>query len=364
LSDFLKPGCFNARELIQSDDGIDPERLIKIRENLCFVPAFDPADQDRFSFNPNQIDVRELARLIENRVSALRKTCDANLVVMDCHGGLDHISYASFETSLYTMVISEPDLVTFNGTLELFEYYVDNFTNENRCVAKDGSSPNQLSDIYSEYRLSPLPNSKVIFVLNRMSGRFSYKRLLSAYRRQLTASFPPIASIIKEYIVIPADSRLSRSFSEYPFYIELLPESIFVQKLNLIYGSMFGRKVKIRGRSPFYNIFERRGTRKLERYFKADDERRSQAVFAFTAAVQFGLLVAVISFGYLGHLLKVEGKTAGELIVVEYAWIFRPFYVMVGIVSRLISTFLSANITVTICDTSIGYFDVEVGGQL
>jgi hypothetical protein len=66
---------------------------------------------------------------------------------------------------------------------------------------------------------------------------------------------------------------------------------------------------------PHFIIFLREAEQEiLSVYFKADDDRRSQAVFSFTAAVQFGLLIAVISFGYLGHLLKVEGKLQGNLL--------------------------------------------------
>jgi hypothetical protein len=106
--------------------------------------------------------------------------------------------------------------------------------------------------------------------------------------------------MVTQYVMMPADSLLARSFSEYPFYLELLPESIFVQKLSLMYGNIFGRRAKIRGRSPFYRIFERKRLKKLDKYLKSDEERRSQAVFAFTAGVELALLCAVIGLVYIG----------------------------------------------------------------
>jgi MinD-like ATPase involved in chromosome partitioning or flagellar assembly len=333
LSDFLRPGCLSARELIQSVQTFDLERVINIRQNLLFIPAFDPADLDRFTFNPNRIDVLELAEILVTRMSTLIQAYSLDLVIMDCHGGLDHISYASFETSHRTIVVSEPDLVTFNGTLELFDYYVENYTSANPS-GNDGGLP--VDHVHHSQFLESRQNS-VILLLNRMSGRFSYNQLLSAYRRKLSATFPLIESMIREYVTIPADSLLARSFSEYPFYLELLPESIFAQKLSLMYRNMFEQSPKIPGRSLLYYIFERKRKKVLAKYLKSDNERRSQAVFAFTSAIQFGLLLVVITMGYIGATTasitaKMSQMDITQTMMQEHPWIFKGGNVAIGIV--------------------------------
>jgi MinD-like ATPase involved in chromosome partitioning or flagellar assembly len=335
LSEFLKSGCFSAKELIQAEEIIDLGRIISVRENLYFIPAFDPADVDRFSFNPNQLSVAELVEILRRRIASLIQACNLDLVILDCHGGLDHISYASFQTSHCTIVISEPDLVTFNGTLELFDYYVENYTAAYLCA--DGAD-------VSAHCLPGFAESQhdnVILLFNRMSGRFSYGRLLSAYRGQLSTNFPLIASMVTQYVMIPADSILARSFSEYPFYLELLPESVFAQKLSLTYRKIFGQWPKIHGRSLLYKLFEKKRPNKLEKYLQSDDERRTRAVFAFTSGVQFALLCGFIGLAYVGVTTAITARTSGVTVsqqdffkaaMSSQPWMFNLSNVMIGLV--------------------------------
>ena len=295
LSDFLRAGCFSARELIESSGTIDASRVLSVDENLLFIPAFDPADKDRFSFNTNQIHVTELMTLLDYRISALTETLNLDLILMDCHGGLDHISYASFRTSDYTIVVSEPDLVTFNGTLELFDYYIENWASSSPKDLPTGDT--SFTETLARRDEGVLGSNKLIFLLNRLSGRFSYSQLLGLYERQLDSNFPLIAPMITRYVFVPSDGLLARSFSEFPFYIELLPESIFVQKLWLMYSDIFGARPRVVGRSFFFRLFERKRPRVLRKYIKSQDERRSQGVFAFYSAIQFGLLAGIITMG-------------------------------------------------------------------
>jgi MinD-like ATPase involved in chromosome partitioning or flagellar assembly len=326
LSDFLTTDCVSARELIESADSIDLTRIIAIREHLYFIPAFDPADTDRFLFTTNDFDVSCLVNMLDERLTVLAENCRCGLIIMDCHGGLDHISYAAFKASDYTIVVSEPDKVTFNGTLELFDYYLENFNSTHYHAQHQNPQPIEPpSELTLGYQNREFEKNNVIFVLNRVSGRFSYRQLLALYQRQLITNFPLIASIIKHYTLIPSDNLLARSFSEYPFYIELLPESIFVQKLALIYDYIFNSRPKIRGRSILYYIFEKKSKNGIKKYLKSNEERRSQAVFAFTSMVQvvFILLAsATIHMNMVSNTAVLPSK-AIVLFLQEHEVVFK-----------------------------------------
>src|SRR5947209_6557192 len=47
LADYLKPGCLNAFDMLDGRT-LDESTLIRVREELLFIPAFDPGKTDRF----------------------------------------------------------------------------------------------------------------------------------------------------------------------------------------------------------------------------------------------------------------------------------------------------------------------------
>jgi hypothetical protein len=84
-------------------------------------------------------------------------------------------------------------------------------------------------------------------------------------------------------------------FSEYPFFVDLLPESIFSQKVELLCRQVLGVAPNIKGRSRFYKLFERVSPAKLERSLRSPYDTRVRAVFSFLAVTQvlFILLLAI-----------------------------------------------------------------------
>jgi MinD-like ATPase involved in chromosome partitioning or flagellar assembly len=281
-----------------------------VRPGLFFIPAFKPSDQDRFSLDLNPSNKNELLARLDKKLNMLLRNFDIDLIMLDCHGGLDTVSFASFALSDHTIVVSEPDKITFNGTLELLDYYEKNWIDQSSCGPSDDNTM-----VSGEGRLPALsgdsiPTDKVIFLLNRVSGYFSYDGLTKLYRSEIMATSSFAAQVIGPYIFIPSDTLLAQSVSQYPIYAELVPESLFCQKLELIYVQLFGKRPTVIGRSALYRLFERKRARSLQRQLRSIEERRTAAVYAFITMAQVGMLLGItwLAFG-VAHVDPAEVKT-------------------------------------------------------
>ena len=218
FADEVRSSCYNARDMIFGSEVIEFDRILTIRPNLFFIPAFDPADDSRFDLRLGETSRPDLLQRIDKMLRLLIESFGVDLVILDCHGGLDSISFSSFALSDRTVIISEPDRVTFNGTLELIDYYEENWATV-------------ISGSFTESGPTP-PSSKVMFLLNRVSGRFTYDGLIKLYTNEVGNNSRFASGIIWKYLFIPSDSILAQSISEYPFYIELCPSRYFVKSWN------------------------------------------------------------------------------------------------------------------------------------
>jgi hypothetical protein len=144
-----------------------------------------------------------------------------------------------------------------------------------------------------------------------VSGHFSYDGLIKLYRSEIEATSGFAAQIIGQYIFIPSDSLLAQSVSQYPIYIELVPESLFCQKLELIYTQLFGNRPIVIGRSVLYRLFERKRARSLQRQLSSTEERRTAAVFSFITMVQVGMLLGIVWLGFGAARLSPEEVKVG-----------------------------------------------------
>jgi cellulose biosynthesis protein BcsQ len=122
LADYLHPGCLNAFDML-NQGGVDAGEPIKIRERLHFIPSFDPQKSDRFTSQLSSVGELDIGRF-DRTLEHLLSTGGFELVIVDCHGGLDDVSFAAFISSDLTFIVTEPDKVTFSGTLELLDFYI------------------------------------------------------------------------------------------------------------------------------------------------------------------------------------------------------------------------------------------------
>lgn len=303
LAQYLRAGCVNAFDLLAKGH-VEVNSLIKLNEHLFFIPAFDPSRTDRFASQTvfSSMDagaVCAFAQVLDDLIAI----GDFNAVIVDCHGGLDDNSFSAFICSDMTFVVTEADKVTFSGTLELMDFYVERAGEISSGLSTrlgDGSF-GESGEIVR--RVTHVQDNKLRFLVNRTSDKFGYNALISILAKQFDANVHFFREMSQGFSFFPADPLLSESFSEYPFYVELLPESIFSQKLELLYYQVTGASAGVRGRSRFYRWFERISPKKLEKTLRSPHEKRMRAVFSFVALMQtlfsllIVLLVAAIFFG-------------------------------------------------------------------
>ena len=142
-------------------------------------------------------------------------------MVLDCHGGLDEPSFASFMISDRTFAVTEADAVTFNGTLELFDFYAENLERHGTAHCGSTSSPPQKT------------HHAITLVVNRMTGIYEYRATVDLYKRKLAENEPEFSSLVDSYQLIPTNQLLARSVSDYPLFVELLPESVVLSEIGI-----------------------------------------------------------------------------------------------------------------------------------
>jgi cellulose biosynthesis protein BcsQ len=336
LAQHVQPGCMNAFDLLATGS-VDIKVLVRVRDNLFFIPAFDPSKGDRFASQPASSSfqskgVESLVRVVDQLIEA----GNFEAVIIDCHGGLDDSSFAAFIYSDTTFIVTEPDKVTFGGTLELLDFYVDRANAMNIARLADRSPGTKLPLENSIIqRIAHIEDNKIKFLVNRVSGKFGYRTLKDVLSRQFDANLDILQKMNRDFLFLPNDPTLSESFSEFPFFVELLPEAVFSQKIESLCYQSFGTAPIIKGRTFLYRIFERISPSKIDAFLKSPSETRVQAVFSFVALMQLlfsvlfiGAIVVGTNSAYVDSL--AQGKSDKEIASAVSVWML-PYLGYVGI---------------------------------
>src|SRR5689334_10270433 len=176
LSRFLFAGCVNAFDLL-SDPASELGTLIPINPQLSFIPAFDPSKTERFALQQNPMFISLGLQSVHSTFQRLLMPDRFDLIVADCHGGLDDISFAAFIESDCTLIITEVDKVTFNGTLELIDYY---WTRSRELYSADAGHTIASNKI--EERLRDVSRNEIRILVNEFQENTSLT-ILSRYCR-------------------------------------------------------------------------------------------------------------------------------------------------------------------------------------
>jgi cellulose biosynthesis protein BcsQ len=105
LSTFLRSGCVNTFDLLGGST-LDLDRLIFINPQLAFIPAFDPSKTERFALQQNPMFVSLGLKSVHSTFESLLSPERFDLIIADCHGGLDDISFATFIESDCALIIT------------------------------------------------------------------------------------------------------------------------------------------------------------------------------------------------------------------------------------------------------------------
>lgn len=192
--------------LNKSDEYINKE-VLSIEDGFFFIPASSGKEEtwkEPVTYNLNKF-VEDLRRQLLEIASKL----DVDCVVLDCFCGIDLLTTAGSASADHTIIINEPDIVTFTGSLNLKKHL-------DRTLEKLERKP------------------KLHFVINRVRSNQKVSELNAIYKDNLLKE---VNSAILTYI--PFNNKIFANFGSYPFFIKLLPKSLFTKKIEQISYVLF-----------------------------------------------------------------------------------------------------------------------------
>lgn len=276
---------------LPSGSGVQEEALVPVTSDgrLLLLPASQPQEMilwERFHAE-NELIIQFFIALFERLAADLR----LDVIVIDCYGGIDSLTVAASGIADDTIIVNEPDLITFSGTLQLYVY---------------------LKKQYAESPRKP----RLHFLINRVTSRHSFAFLDAEYRKHLAN----LAIDDKILAYFPYDKLLIETFGDYPFFSELLAHGLFTKKIRLLIDSLWMGDPSFRN---FSGLSEKQKTKVFQRTIEspfADPERIIRAVVTapFWLIVPCAMLAA-LSYGIGGSLhyrtIQIAFYTAIGLLI-------------------------------------------------
>jgi len=304
LSSFIREASRGAIDYILGSEQVTDDAFVKLDANLSFLPAVPlnrpPKHSELFDTCQHPGFKSELACFL-GKVGQY----GFEIVVLDCHGGLDMVSLASHRLSDHTLVITEPDRVTFNGTLELLDFYqsappptADSTPSDSRCLPEDISRPVELivNRIPPKYRFADLDRV--------------YGSVLATYKTRLNISGRVLA-------YIPAEEFVVDSFGEVPFVIPVAPNCVAAQKLHLLAYKLFSDWFAIPPKyKPLSRFASARRRKRVEHTIVSAESRNIRAIVNTFAAIS--CLYVFLFFGMSSYALLRNSqweKTDSDLLL-------------------------------------------------
>jgi len=124
------------------------------------------------------------------------------VVILDSEVGPHALSISIAGLADSTIIVSEADPVTWDGTLNYRSYLIN---------------------AYGEER-------KFLFLLNKVPEKFNFKQLDQYYNNQISN----LLRNLKIISFIPFEYEVFESFGEYRFVVDSLPKSVFSSKIRLL----------------------------------------------------------------------------------------------------------------------------------
>jgi len=199
-----RPPIFGSSDAIRKE----PQGAWKLREvahNLFHV-SYPDLSQEEIGY----VEAATIADLRSGLTAFLHDVAaesQCEVIVLDCHGGPDHLSFAACQVSQYSLLVSEPDKITFYGTLH-FVRQLELSTGESETTTK--------------------PDLRLVF--NKVVPAFSVNYVTSFYDlniKKLFADRPLLP-------VFPLELYLTKEFEKTPFLTQAYPFSLLARKMRLL----------------------------------------------------------------------------------------------------------------------------------
>ena len=292
----IKPGQGNALRAIKGPGDDGSQELNKVAERFYFLPAVSweqrPSQEEITQHVNNGGFQNNLATFI--RQLNLRQAFE--IVILDCHGGVDAVSLAAFQSCNYTLMVTEADSVTFMGTLELLSYYETKSVEKHSMITpNEPPSHQQGVPIGTTDRTESSPSIKVI--VNRLPGKYRFKDLELIYQRYMAKKLGIFSRDKSVFCYIPSEELLAESFGEYPFHVKLGPKSIFSKKIHyMVYSLLKGIYDTPSDYKPLTKFQKHRYMRKIERLVISNEFKNTGYILRFFAWASTLFVIAIPIF--------------------------------------------------------------------
>jgi hypothetical protein len=175
--------------------------LRRVAPDLYFVSYPDLSPQQSISLEKTPLDV--LAQDLRGFMDSAAALCGASTIVLDCHGGPDNTSLAACLVADHSLLVSEPDRITFYGTLHFLRRL----------------------DLAAEGR-----PYDVRLIFNKVVPAFSSGFLFRLYESELRPAFSgrPLAALF------PLEIYLTKEFEITPLVTRVYPGSLLARKTQLM----------------------------------------------------------------------------------------------------------------------------------
>ena len=183
-------------------------RICEVSDNFYYVRFPDTSEEEIATLESMGID--ELTSKLKSFILEAAKACDCHAVVLDCHGGPDSASFAACCVADKTLLVAEPDRVTWYGTLHFLRKL---------GKATRGKSHN------------------VHLVFNKVTESVSNRFLCKIYKQQLQQYF-------NEYdlaAIFPMEVELTQSFERSPLLTDIFPASTLTRKTHVMLYDLFAK---------------------------------------------------------------------------------------------------------------------------
>jgi len=187
--------------------GNKPRMLTEIKPGFYLMPA---SSLDESEWTPERgVTLAEFVEDMRTKILELAERFDISFVALDCHSGTDLLATAGAVVADHTIIVNEPDVVTFSESVNLL---------------------NHLEEAFSYLQRKP----ELHFVVNRLKGSESVTQLSLFYKENLESAMGEIA-----LCYFPYNERVAETFGKHPFISDLIPRSLFVRKLELLTSLLF-----------------------------------------------------------------------------------------------------------------------------
>jgi cellulose biosynthesis protein BcsQ len=279
--------------------------VVAVSDHLLFMPATSFANASSPKMIADLSATQDFTQRLTLLLKQLRDSTDCELIVLDCHGGLDFLSLAAHRLSDRTIVVTEADTVTFNGTLELLSFYtgarLDDASEAKLCESMSRSVPPQ-------------------FVINRVLPKYNYDDLNRVYKGIL-GDYGAEFNVTPEVLCyIPVENFISESFGDYPFCVELAPNSVFSKKVHLLAYEL----TKVIPKGKFSRKLKSVGFRKRVQQCLISNSQRNIELMLRTF-VLFTILFTLYAIAVIPLVMLFDSQKAVDALL---ALIRSPFFVI------------------------------------